>query len=92
MADNAQKVITQICKETGQEFTILPVELEFYEKNNLPLPEVAPEIRQARRLELSRTRQLHVRNCDKCGKEMLAVYPAKTDFTVYCQNCYWESV
>ena len=92
MADDAKKDIVQICKETGKEFSILPIEQEFYEKNNLPLPEVAPEARQMRRLELSRTRQLHVRKCDKCAKEILSVYPEKTEFTVYCQSCYWENI
>ncbi len=39
-------------------------------------------------------KELHLRNCDKCGIEMLSVYPSvgrasdEVKFKVYCENCY----
>jgi CxxC-x17-CxxC domain-containing protein len=33
-------------------------------------------------------RELHLRACDKCGVEMLSIYPPHFDRKVYCESCY----
>lgn len=91
MAEDTQNMETLIC-ECGKEFPLVPIEREFYKKNDLPNPAKCPECRQLDRMTLSRSRSLHKRACDKCKKEILSVYNEKDPYTVYCQQCYWDTL
>ena len=77
-----------ICEVSGKPFRIVKPELEFYHKHNLPLPRKHPDIRHLERLSKRASRNLYLRNCDNCGKQVISVYPADSEFKVYCENCY----
>ena len=81
-----------ICEKSWRPFRIIKPELEFYKKYNLPLPRKHPDIRYAERLEKRPKRNLYVRNCSKCNKEIISIYPINTQFKVYCQECYDKEV
>jgi DNA-directed RNA polymerase subunit M/transcription elongation factor TFIIS len=79
--------------------------LEFYRKHNLPLPRKHPDIRHEERLKQRPSRELHLRKCDKCGKEMVSVYQKDPllggeglgwgqtqEQKVYCEGCYQQEV
>ncbi len=80
------------CIKTGKLYRIIKPELEFYKKNNIPLPKLHPDERYNQRLKIRVPRQLHIRHCDNCWKEILSVYPQEVEFKVYCQNCYEKEV
>ncbi len=77
-----------VCKVSWRPFRIINLELDFYKKLNLPLPDKHPDIRHKERLKLRPKRELYLRRCDKCWKEMLSVYSEDVEFKVYCQECY----
>ena len=64
-----------VCAESGRPFMIQKAELEFYRKHDISLPRKHPDVRHEERAKLRTGRTLHMRNCDKCEKEMLSVYP-----------------
>ncbi len=77
-----------ICEVSGKPFRIVKPELEFYRKHNLPLPRKHPEVRHLERFNETYFRNLYLRKCDNCGKEVISVYPQNSDFKVYCEECY----
>lgn len=64
-----------ICEVSGRPFRLQKAELEFYRKMNIQMPRKHPDIRHEERMWLRPWRTLYLRDCDKCGKEMLSVYP-----------------
>lgn len=55
------------CELTKKPFLILPQELEFYRKHNLPIPKVHPDQRHLDRINMRNPRKLFERDCDKCA-------------------------
>jgi hypothetical protein len=85
-----KKVI--ICKESQRPFTIQKLELAFYRKMDLPLPKFHPDIRHEKRMKQRPWRTLYLRTCDKCGKEMVSIYPVEDTRSVYCEACYRQEI
>ncbi len=79
---------TRQCQSCKSAFTIEPGDFTFYEKIKVPPPTFCPPCRFQRRISFANERQLYKRTCDLCGTSMIAMYPAKTPFPVYCLNCY----
>ena len=77
-----------VCEVSGKPFRIVKPELEFYRKHNLPLPRKHPDVRHLERMSKRAPRQLYLRECDNCGKQVVSVYPADSEFKVYCEECY----
>jgi hypothetical protein len=63
------------CEVTKKPFRIVAAELEFYRKNNLPIPKRHPDQRHLDRIYYRTKRKLYDRNCDKCGEKIKSVYP-----------------
>ena len=89
MSDTAEKT-KQKCKCCDKEFLIIPQEQKFYDRKKLPNPDNCPKCRQKRRLSLRNERNLYKRKCDKCDKEVISTYKPDSEYTIYCQECYWE--
>jgi len=97
-----QKII--ICSTSWRPFRIMPYELWFYRTHHIPLPTIHPDLRHAQRVEQKPARKQYLRTCDKCGKEILTVYPSttnqimtpdnntKTQQKVYCEHCYQKQI
>lgn len=82
-----------ICEISGRPFRIIEQELDFYRKYNIALPKKHPDVRHEERARQRPPRELHLRECDKCRKEMLSVYPSGiSDSPVYCETCYQKEV
>ena len=79
------------CQGSGV-YRILPQELEFYRKMNLPLPRLCPDCRHYQRIKQRNPLKLYKRKCDKCGKEILTTYSPDRPEIVYCEKCYLEEV
>ncbi len=81
-----------VCEISGRPFRIMPLELDFYRKHHLPLPHKHPDIRREERIQQRPGRELYLRNCDKCGVEMLSIYPSDYQGKVYCEECYNKEI
>ena len=86
----------QACQNCKQNFVIEPEDFLFYEKINVPPPTFCPECRLVRRMMWRNERFLYKRSCNSCEKKIIAMYPEKTVFPVYCIECWrsdkWDAI
>ena len=80
------------CEVTKRPFRIIKQELAFYRRMELPLPHVHPDERHRRRAVLRNPPKLWSRQCAKCKKGIETSYSPERPETVYCENCYLETV
>ncbi len=80
---------TKNCQNCQKDFTIESDDFNYYEKIKVPPPTWCPECRMIRRFSCINGWSLFFRNCDKCGKRTLSMYPESQKITVYCQPCWW---
>ncbi len=80
----------RICQNCKQDFIIEPDDFKFYEKMSVPPPTWCPECRMIRRLSFRNIWNMYWRNCDKCDKKTLSMFPSEQIVIVYCQSCWWR--
>lgn len=75
-------------------FKIIPDELTFYRKMNLPLPHLCPNCRTFERLKQRTGIKLYPRKCmkDGCQNEFETSYSPDRPEIVYCEKCYQQEV
>ena len=81
-----------ICETSGRPFRIVWLELEFYRKHGLPLPRKHYDVRHEERLSKRPWRDMYLRHCDACGKEMLSAYASDSWSKIYCEFCYNKEI
>jgi len=81
-----------ICEDSWKPYRITQQELNFYKKNNLPIPQKHPNIRYIERMNLRNPRKLYDKKCDKCEIDIKTTYSPDRPETVFCQACYSEEV
>ncbi|MFA5773088.1 MAG: hypothetical protein WC908_00215 [Candidatus Paceibacterota bacterium] len=81
----------QQCTEA---FKIIPEELQFYQRMNLPLPRLCPNCRHYERLSQRNPLKLWHRSCMKegCNNEFETSYSPDRPEIVYCERCYQNEV
>ncbi len=77
-----------ICEKTGRPYRIVPAELSFYRKMEVPVPRHAPETRHENRIAMRKPIRSWERECSKCGAGITTSYSPKRPEIVYCENCY----
>jgi hypothetical protein len=80
------------CEVTGKNFRLIPQELKFYEKFNLPHPKRCPEQRHLDRFAQRTPPKIWSRLCDKCSKETQSSYSPDRPETLYCSQCYLDEM
>ncbi|MFH0838251.1 MAG: hypothetical protein V1880_03220 [Patescibacteria group bacterium] len=80
------------CKKTSKNFKITSQELNFYKKQQLPIPELCPDQRYFQRLALKNPRKLWDRTCAKCQTVIKTSYSPDRPEIVYCEQCYLKEV
>jgi hypothetical protein len=80
------------CEETGRPFKIIPQELNFYRKNQIPISHLHPDQRHKKRMELKNPRKLFERNCHSCHTTISTTYHPNRKEKVYCEKCYLKEV
>ena len=80
---------TKQCQSCKKDFTIEPEDFGFYEKMQVPPPTWCPECRMIRRFSFQNTWNLYWRNCNKCGKKTLSMFPVEDKTKIFCQSCWW---
>lgn len=81
-----------ICEVSRRPFRLIPQEIEFYKKHNLPLPTKHPDIRHAERMKLRNPRKLRDRKCAKCSADIKTTYSPERPEIVYCESCYNKEI
>ena len=87
--DIIQKII--LCTQSQKPFRVIKQELEFYKRNNIPLPNKHPDIRHANRMK-NRISKFYLRKCDKTNQDIVSIYPPESKFKVYNEDSYNQSV
>ncbi len=75
-------------------FRVIPQELQFYRRMNLPLPRLCPNCRHHERLAQRTPPKLWHRKCMKegCVNEFETSYAPERPEIVYCESCYQAEV
>ena len=84
-----------VCNEQCTEaFKIIPDELQFYKRMNLPIPHLCPNCRHYQRLKQRNSLKLWHRKCMKegCNNEFETSYSPDRPEIVYCERCYQNEV
>ena len=101
--DIDEKILTEVigCQHAGTcneqcttAFKIIPQELQFYQRMNLPLPRLCPNCRHYARLAQRNPLKLWHRSCMKggCENEFETSYAPDRKETVYCETCYQAEI
>ncbi|MBU0647834.1 hypothetical protein KJ855_01495 [Patescibacteria group bacterium] len=103
--DEVDKLLAGIlkCSVSGKPFRIMPVEMVFYLKQKLPIPNKHYDVRFQERFNMSNPRKLYKRQCDcilgehghdnnRCPNEFETTYAPDRKESVYCEGCYRKSV
>lgn len=80
------------CAECGKNYRIIPQELTFYRRKNVPVPRLCPDCRQRARMKLRNPRKLYARTCQKCSDAVQTTCPPDRPEIIYCEKCYLESI
>jgi len=83
---------TLSCHQCGKNFRLIPQELAFYKRANLPIPQFCTNCRHYARLATKNPKQFFTRTCAKCGAEMQTTFLPETLAPVYCEECYKKEV
>ncbi len=76
----------------GKNYQIIPMELQFLRRFNLPVPRQCPLCRDRARIRQLNPMQIYTRKCAKCGKEIQTSYAPERPEIVYCESCYQQEV
>lgn len=80
------------CETTKRPFKIIPQELAFYKKMNIPLPADSQEIRNKKRIARRLPPFSWQRNCFKCQKSVHTSYAPGRPEKIYCEECYLAEI
>lgn len=89
--DNIYKQTLQ-CEITGRKYKIIPQELSFYRKMNLPIPRIHADQRHYIRLKFHNHYKLWREKCAKCNTDIETIYPPESQEKVFCEKCYQQEV
>lgn len=80
----------QACQKCNKSFDIEAEDFGFYEKIGVPVPTFCPECRFIRRLSFRNDRNLYMRKCEMCEKDVISIYRPDGGIKVVCQRCWWS--
>ncbi|MFH1388212.1 MAG: hypothetical protein ABIG88_02825, partial [Patescibacteria group bacterium] len=91
--ENVRPLGSNKCTGSGV-FRLIPTELKFYKKMNLPLPRLCPDCRHRERIKQRNPLKLWKRKCMKkgCHNEFQTTYSPDRKEIVYCEKCYNKEV
>ena len=77
-----------VCGDCGKNYKIMPKELNFYKKLNIPVSRKCPDCRFMDRFKARNPKHLWDRKCEKCDKDIKITYSPERSEKVYCEECY----
>jgi hypothetical protein len=91
VADGILKEILR-CSVCTRNYRLIPNELQFYRRFNLPVPSLCFFCRDQARIDKVNSMEVYLRTCARCGKDMETSYPPERPEIVYCEKCYQAEV
>lgn len=88
----ADEELKRGCKLCGDVFEILPEEIKFYKKFDITYPIYCPDCRANQRRDLRGQKKMYKRKCDRCKSVLVSTFEPKSEYTVYCLDCYWAEI
>ncbi len=86
--ENILKEVIQ-CNSCVRGFRVIPMELQFLQQHNLPLPRQCPFCRIGEKIDKwVLNMKLHDRVCDNCGKHFKTCYDKERAPNIFCMDCY----
>lgn len=80
------------CLECGRNYRLIKEELEFYRKQNIPIPRECSECRYLKRMKMRNPRKVWPQKCQKCFADIKAPFPEGAKEKIYCQDCYKKEI
>ncbi|MCR4328160.1 MAG: hypothetical protein NUV53_01445 [Patescibacteria group bacterium] len=80
------------CEQCGKNYQIIPMELQFLKRFNLPVPRQCPLCRDRARITQLNPMEIFSRTCSKCGVNIQTSYAPGRPEIVYCEGCYQNEV
>jgi len=90
------------CEDCGKNYKIIPQELSFYKKLNLPLPRRCPYCRHLDRIKRRTPQRLWQRQCGcekenhqhqgRCENKFETSYSSDRPEKIYCEECYQKEI
>ncbi|OGI91368.1 hypothetical protein A3A09_01870 [Candidatus Nomurabacteria bacterium RIFCSPLOWO2_01_FULL_42_20] len=81
-----------VCISCNRNYKIVPDELLFYRKMNLPLPRKCFSCRHTDRIRRRGPMKFWTRHCAKCNKIITTTFAPDRPEIVYCEKCYQSEV
>jgi hypothetical protein len=78
------------CQNCKKDFVIEPDDFAFYEKMKVPSPTWCSKCRMIRRMVWRNERKLFRRKDARTGKDLLSLYPAESNWSVYHDDDWWN--
>lgn len=90
--DVSDSITTEIlsCVSCERNYKILPEELLFYRRQNIPIPEYCFFCRVEKRENMRGGFDLIKRQCDKCNKDIETLFDSRESRPIYCEQCYQQ--
>lgn len=79
------------CIQCGKNYRMVTLELNFYQKAGLPLPQKCPDCRHQERMNKRNPRKIIQSNCHNCHKEIQTTH-SNMSKKIYCEECYLKEV
>ena len=77
-----------LCASTGRAFKLNRLELNFYRRLGLPLPDLCPDARHLRRIAWRAPRNIWPRKCAKTGEPIWSTFSPNRPETVYSEDAF----
>lgn len=78
--------------DCGKNYKIIPQELAFYKKLQIPIPKKCSLCRHKARMKKRNPLKLWQRNCMKCNASIQTNYAPEKPEIIYCEKCYFSVV
>ena len=91
VSDDILKAILE-CETCSKNYRLVKPELDFYQRQKLPIPHDCPNCRHKARMALRNPRRFFERECDKCEKDIQTTFAPERPEQVYCEACYLKAV
>ena len=92
--DVKNEIVNEVlaCTDCGRNYKLIPDEIEFYKRQNIPIPRECSECRYIKRMESRQPRKVWERKCSKCKKDIKAPYEPERKENIYCAECYKKEI
>jgi hypothetical protein len=81
---------TKNCQNCKKDFEIMPDDISFYAKKDIPVPDLCPNCRQELRILFRNFKTLYKVNSSKTGKPIISMYAPDAPFPIYDHEEWWQ--